>query len=141
MIGEGVYTHPGVGGDEHHATGVEVAFLAAEVDVNGARFDHDNFILAEMFVQRYFVSGMHVFRSENKMLGAIVLRTDLEHEGSGRRIAPDTGLAFIFLQQQWFGGRFRGRVRNELSSRLRKTKRYEHRAREGKIFANSSGPK
>ena len=48
VVADGLYTHPGVGGNEHHATGVEVAFLIAEVDMNGASVDGDNFILPEM---------------------------------------------------------------------------------------------
>jgi hypothetical protein len=78
---------------------MEVAFLIAEVDMNGARVDGDNFILAQMFVERYFVSGMQVFCSKDEMLRAVVLRADFEHESSGRRIAPNAGLAFVFLEQ------------------------------------------
>src|SRR5579864_5832828 len=97
---------------------MEVAFLVAKVDVNGARFDVDNFILAQMFVKGNFVAGMNVFRSKDEVAGAIVLRTDLEHECCGRRIAPDAGLAFVLLEEQWFGGSFRGGGRGGLSSRL-----------------------
>jgi hypothetical protein len=78
---------------------MQITFLGAKVDVNGARLDEDDFILAQMFVQGYFVSVMQVFGSEDKMLRAIVLGADLEYEFSGRWIAPDTGLAFGFFQQ------------------------------------------
>ena len=137
LVADGLNAHPSVGGNEHHASGMEVAFLVAEVDVSGSGVDGDNFILAQMFVEHDFVSGMQVLRSEDEMLGTVVLRTDFEHECSRRRITPNAGLAFVFLEQQWFGGGFRGRGRNEWSSRLGDTDGYEHDAREGKGLANS----
>ena len=85
-----------------------------------------------MFVQGYFVPGMHVFRSENKMLGAIVLRADLEHECPGRRIAPDSGLAFVFFQQERFGCGFGRRGGSGLSWGLGNANGYERRAGYGK---------
>jgi hypothetical protein len=87
-----------------------------------------------MFVERYFVSGMHVFCSKDEVPRAVVLRADFEHESSGRRLVPNAGLAFIFLKQQWFGGGFRARGRNGRTSRLGNTHGYEHRAREGKAL-------
>lgn len=86
---------------------MQIAFLISQVNMNGPFFDVNEFILPKVFVEWKFVSGMHVFRDHNKMLGTIILGADLQHEVAGRGLSPNPPLALIFLQEKRFGSSLR----------------------------------
>jgi hypothetical protein len=81
---------------------VQIAFLVSQMNVNGSFFDIQNFILPEVLVRWKFVSGSHVFGAQNEVLRAVVLRADLQHKFSRRRLSPYPLLTLIFLQQEGF---------------------------------------
>jgi hypothetical protein len=67
---------------------VQIAFLIAQVDVDGSFFDQQDFILPEVPMPWKFVSGRDVFGSQDKVPGTIVFWAYLQHEVPMVRLSP-----------------------------------------------------
>jgi hypothetical protein len=108
-----------MGGNEHHSSDMQIAFLVPHMSVNGSFLDQHNFILLKVFVRWYCSSWRHVFRQQHQVLRAIALRGDLEDESSRVNLAgfgtPQTPLAVIFLQQERLWVSLRSGCRASLS--------------------------
>src|SRR5580700_330759 len=87
---------------------MQIAFLVSETSVNGSFLDQQNFILPQVFVRWNSISWSQLSGEHHEMLRTVVFRTDLDDEPSRVRFAglraKQPLLAFIFLQQQNFGG-------------------------------------
>jgi hypothetical protein len=73
-------TDPGIRGDEHQPSGMEIALLIAEPHVGRSALDQQDFILNQMPVFGQRRSRSKQFRPGHKMPGAVILRAHLQHE-------------------------------------------------------------
>jgi hypothetical protein len=84
---------------------MQIAFPIPQANVNASFFDPQNFILPEVLVPWKFVSGSHVFGSEDKVLRTIVFRADLQHEVPMVRLSPGSPLTLVLFQKERLGRR------------------------------------
>jgi len=82
-------THPGILRNKHKPSRMEIALLVAEPNASFAAVNQHYFILGQVPVLWYRCSGGELFCTRHKVLGAIVLWADLQHELRGGR---DTGV-------------------------------------------------